>query len=152
MLDAVPCTSSATCYAITQPVALHNGTHRLVKNAGGVWVRSDGLKLMKQSAFNNHYLSVSNAQALLAIGKTVQNHYFSERVVLYKISTPQYNYWEGDGYCQGFLYGIRLNTTSGDNIICTDTSYHIYSSHIHYEKGRHRQYSAHEIIKYTIVQ
>jgi len=107
---------------------------------------------MKQSAYNNQYKSVSDNIALLAIGKTVNNYYFSHMYKQYSITTPQYNYWQGDVYCDGHTYGIRWGAVNGANTTCTNATYYIKNAQTHYEKGGRRQYDAHEINVYTIVQ
>jgi len=74
MLDAVPCSSSATCYAVTQPVILHDGISLLTKN-NNAWYRADGKYLAKN--INDAYVPNSNI-ALNAIGyDTVCSEYYS---------------------------------------------------------------------------
>jgi len=40
MLDSPPCTSSATCYALTTPVALHEGS-LIIKTSDGYWEKEN---------------------------------------------------------------------------------------------------------------
>ena len=123
LLDAVPCADSASCYAITQPKALNQG-YVLSKNSSGVWYRNDSYKLMKQSAYSNQYLNVSDNVALYAIG-ILNSYYYSSTTGCQFSSLPQ-TYIYGQLGAIFYWDGVSIGSTSSTPYLVSGGYMYVY--------------------------
>lgn len=139
MLDAVPCSSSATCYAITQPVALHNNTYLLTKDSGA-WKQNNGTYLASHSNLNNQYVPSANI-ALNAIGyHNIINKYYTNIEEAYIDNLlgkdPSYFvYFVKNQNLFYFIWGEKYDITKNKN----SANNFIYTGNVYYLQGNYRR-------------
>lgn len=98
MLDAVPCSSSDTCYAITTPIALHN-TNGLLTKSGGLWRDGSGLYLAEHS--KNFFAEL------------VDLNWNSTKGVYWDRGNGNKNWSSANAFCLSKGWRLPLNTEGG---------------------------------------
>jgi hypothetical protein len=129
-LDSPPCTNSSTCYALSTPVALHNGT--LINKVSGYWQRpSDSQYLAK--LYDNQYVPNTNI-AEYAIGyiNYVAKYY---KIANLNISETWYTRNQTTSPVQVSIY-YKYNSITTNVYASTSTSlipdipYHVNGSYV----------------------